>query len=97
MSRVQSFVANGYKAIPAKVFYKTSVSIVEWSDSEKLRAIFNVSNVRRLFLYGSKNARKASVVSDSVEKVEVPDAGHFMLLDQPEFCYRTLAQFISQK
>jgi pimeloyl-ACP methyl ester carboxylesterase len=91
------FRSKWLQAIPAKVFYKTSVSIVEWSNSEKLRTIFNTSNVKRLFLYGSKNARKAGVVSDSVEKVEVPDAGHFTLLDQPEFCYRVLGEFINRK
>lgn len=82
------------QSIPASVFYKTSVSIVEWADSEKLQTIFNGSNVKRLFLYGSKNASKARAVSDSVAKVEIPDAGHFMLLDDPEACYRALSDFI---
>jgi pimeloyl-ACP methyl ester carboxylesterase len=82
------------EAIPAEVFYKTSASIVDLSNSERLQTIFNDTNVRRLFMYGSKNARKAAEVSDSVEKVEIPDAGHYMLLDQPQACFAALRKLI---
>jgi pimeloyl-ACP methyl ester carboxylesterase len=80
--------------IPAMVFYKTSISIVEWSTSEKLREIFNTSTVRRLYMYGSKNAAKAKSVTESVKKVEIPNAGHFMLIDQPHACHDALKDFI---
>jgi pimeloyl-ACP methyl ester carboxylesterase len=83
------------QTIPASVFYETSVSVVKWANSEKLQTIFNTSRTKRLFLYGSKNASKANAVSDSVTKVEVPNSGHFMLLDDPEACFRAFAAFIT--
>jgi hypothetical protein len=83
--------------IPANVFYETSVSIVALSKSEKLLALFNNSNLWRMFMYGSKNARKADVVSGAIENVEIHDAGHFLLLDQPDACYRALCAFITGK
>ena len=83
--------------VPAKVFYLTSVSIVEWSRSEKLRDLFNASEVRRLFMYGSQNAIKADALAARVEKVEIPDTGHFMLLDNPSACYEALRRFITAR
>lgn len=80
--------------IPAHVFYKSSLSIVEWSKSEKLKDIFNNSSVKRLFMYGGANIEKSASVSDTVQKVEISNAGHFMLIDQPDKCYQALNQFI---
>ncbi|MDB5179045.1 MAG: hypothetical protein JWN01_988 [Patescibacteria group bacterium] len=91
-----SFRSRWLEMIPAFVFYKTSVSIVEWSQSEKLLGLFNGSEVRRLFIYGEKNAYKAEVVSDLVEKAEIPGAGHFMLLDDPAACYRGLGTLLAK-
>src|SRR5476649_1926966 len=40
------------QTIPARVFYETSVSVVKWANSEKLRTIFNSSHTKSLFIYG---------------------------------------------
>jgi pimeloyl-ACP methyl ester carboxylesterase len=84
------------KLVPARVLYKTSLSIVEWSKSKKLNEIFNNTTVKRQFVYGSENANKASRVSDSVKKVEIPKSGHFMTLDNPASSYKAIEKFISQ-
>src|SRR3989344_9248007 len=69
--------------IPDFVFYKTSVSIVNWSRSEKLLKLFRESHLNKLFLYGDKSRQKTVVLPDNIERTEVPNAGHFMLLENP--------------
>lgn len=76
--------------VPALIFYQASRSIVEWSKSEKLQDLFNGSSIKRTFIYGSKNAGKAAAVASSVEKIEIPETGHFMLLDQPGKCFQAI-------
>lgn len=83
--------------IPAKVFYKTSTSIVDWSKSEKLLDLFVGSQVKRMFMYGSRNAVKADTLVESISKVVIDEAGHFMLLDNPQACYAALNDFIEDK
>ncbi len=85
------------RQIPAAVFYKSSMSILAWSKSGKLQTMFNNATIRRLFMYGDQNVHKAEIVSAAVTKVSVTGAGHFMLLDQPNACYRSLQEFISKK
>jgi pimeloyl-ACP methyl ester carboxylesterase len=82
------------ETMPARVFYQTSQSIVRWSKSGKLQDLFNSSSIKHVYIYGSRNARKAGSVSGSAIKVEIPEAGHFMLLDQPDLCFQAIRKFI---
>jgi pimeloyl-ACP methyl ester carboxylesterase len=55
------------------------------------------SNVRRLFLYGEQNRRKREALSTSEAVVEIPNAGHFMLADNPQDTLRVINNFLSKK
>lgn len=82
------------KKVPDFVFYKTSISVVDWAKSEKLLKSFKDSLVKKMFLYGDKNSEKANILPDSTEKAEVLNAGHFMLVDNPEGCYENIRRFL---
>lgn len=79
---------------PAYAFYHTSRSIVEWSRSQKLIPLFMESRVKKVFVYGERNHRKASVLPNTAAKVEIPNAGHFMWSDNPEETLRTTEDFL---
>ncbi len=78
----------------ARAFQGSSVSIVEWSKSERLVPLFNDAPQRKAFLYGSTNARKVANVGKSVQAIEIPDAGHFMMCDNPKETYESIEGFI---
>ncbi len=80
--------------IPANVFHKTSHSIVDWAKSEKLLQIFLAAPQRKLFIYGDKNLSKATILSPSIECVEIPKAGHFMLHDNFEATAKAIEIFL---
>ncbi len=81
--------------IPDYVFYTTSRSIVDWSKSGKMLKKFLSSDVRKLFLYGDQNRRKTKCLDSSVETAEIPHAGHFMLMDNPDACAGKITAFIA--
>jgi len=78
------------------VFYKTSVSIVEWSKSEKLLKLFKESSVRKLFVYGEKNSYKVKILPKNFNSEMISNAGHFMLIDNPSECYKAFEEFYSE-
>lgn len=80
--------------IPDFVFYKTCKSIIEWSKKGVLLKTFVGAKVKKLFVYGEKNKNKAQRLPDSIEKAEIPNSGHFMLLDNPNVCYGVIHQFL---
>lgn len=80
--------------IPDYAFYKSSQSIVEWSKSKKLLGLFNDSPVRKLFVYGDANRRKTEFLAPSIQTAEIPNAGHFMLLDNLNACCEKIEDFI---
>lgn len=75
-------------------FYGSSHSIVEWSQSEKLLPLFVESPVNKLFVYGEKNRRKVAELPASIAKAEIAQAGHFMLMDNPEETLTVLEGFL---
>jgi pimeloyl-ACP methyl ester carboxylesterase len=79
--------------IPDFAFYKTCESIVHWSSTGELLKSFKAAQCKKLYMYGSKNKNKADVLSPEIARVEIPNAGHFMLQDNPEVCYRKLQDF----
>lgn len=80
--------------IPDFVFYKTSLSIVKLARSEKLLEVFKELPFERMFLFGDRNAQKAEIIPTDIKKVEVSNAGHFMLLDNPGECYKAIKNFL---
>lgn len=67
--------------IPDFAFYRSAASIVKWSKSEKLLALFLGAPQKKLYVYGEKNGEKAKRLPNFIEKTEIPNAGHRMLTD----------------
>lgn len=81
------------ESTPDYAFYKSSQSIVSWSKSEKLKEIYNNSSIKKLFIYGDKNTYKVtSVTTGSLAKIN--NAGHAMLLDNPQECWKKIEEFM---
>lgn len=80
--------------IPDYAFYKSSKSIVDWSKSEELLKIFNESHHERLFMYGDSNSSKIEFLDDSIQLAEVPDSGHFMILDNYKETAEKIVSFV---
>lgn len=79
--------------IPDFVFYRSATSIVRWSKSEELLALFLNAPQKKLYVYGEKNAEKAQRLPSNIEKAEIQNAGHRMLADNPVGCYLALEKF----
>ncbi|RJQ75767.1 alpha/beta fold hydrolase [Pseudonocardiaceae bacterium YIM PH 21723] len=66
-------------------------SLVEWSDSGKLLDWMN-ARPRASYFYGTSSAPNYLLPRLQVGNVvEVPDSGHFAMVDNPTFTYRALA------
>jgi pimeloyl-ACP methyl ester carboxylesterase len=83
------------ESTPNYSFYGASKAIVEHSRDEKLIPLFVQSPVRKLFVYGERNKRKRDILPQSVPCAEVPNAGHFMLADNPKDTLKIIGDFLS--
>jgi pimeloyl-ACP methyl ester carboxylesterase len=81
--------------IPDYVFYASSQSIVEWSKSEKLLALFGESQCCSLYVYGDRNKEKLLTVPNHISTCQINNSGHFMLLDNPNSTYACLEGFLA--
>lgn len=72
-------------------FYRSSESLVKWSDSGRLLDLFLGLNVPKCYIYGEQNA-VAPVMKrlSSVPKIMIPQAGHGMMADNPQGFYTSL-------
>ncbi len=72
-------------------FYRSSESLVEWSDSGRLLELFLELDVRKCYVFGELNAG-APVIRrlTSVPKLMIPNAGHGMMTDNPSRFYKEL-------
>jgi len=88
------FRLTAIEKIPDFVFYKTSKSIVEWSESQKLLEIFLTVKQKKLFVYGDQNQFKINSLQGKIASASIKNAGHFMLLDNFEDCSREIQKFL---
>ncbi len=81
-----------------EAFYKTAESVVEWSDSGKLLAIFvEQLTCRREYILGDRNnAMPILAKLPGITKVAIPDSGHVMMLDNPPGFHRAVCNFLVQ-
>jgi len=87
------FLLEGMAVCSKRAYYKASVSLVVWSDSGDLLWKFEQLPCRKAYLYGD-HTRSLEAVRDlegEVECIQVPGAGHFMMLDNPVGFYAKLA------
>ncbi len=76
-------------------FYRSAISLVEWTESGKLLDLFNNIKVRKAFFFGEENKDISTLKKiKSEEKIMVPKVGHPMMTDNPKDFYIRLAQFI---
>lgn len=74
--------------------HQTARSLVEWSDSGKLLELFN-SLACKAYLYGNLDNREyvLNQIADAAISA-IPNAGHFMMVDNPSSFYRVLAEVL---
>ena len=89
----------GYYALDgtnANVFYKSSKSLVEWSDNNHiLLKKFLDMKCSKLYVCGSQNS-KSEVLNylDNTKKLMIENTGHFSMIDFPDVFYNYLENFI---
>jgi pimeloyl-ACP methyl ester carboxylesterase len=88
--------AEWYKAVDPATLHQAARSLVEWSDSGKLLESF-LRLPRRAYMYGAADDK--SYLLDRLAgtgTVKVPDAGHFMMVDNPAVFYKTVSMVIGR-
>lgn len=88
--------AEGLKQIPAYVFLRTSKSIVKYSESEELLRMFLQGSTPRLFILGENGTCSSRPQSEYIQILSIPDAGHFMLLDNPSATFGGISDFLNR-
>jgi len=69
-------------------FYKSSLSLVEWSGSGKLLSRFEGLDVKKVYVYGEKNSgMKVLEELEGIDQICIRGSGHFVMQDNTlEFC-----------
>ncbi len=76
-------------------FYRSSESLVKWSDSGKLLKLFVDLDIAKYYLFGDKNRNSPTVkLLSTVPKVEITNAGHAMMNDNPQEFYQKLLEVL---
>lgn len=73
------------REVSVKGIYRTSQSIIATAKSGLLK-VWNQKTKDEFYICGSQNKDKYRDIADFV----IQDAGHFMLIDNPQGCYSTL-------
>jgi pimeloyl-ACP methyl ester carboxylesterase len=86
--------ARWYAQADPCALHETAMSLVEWSDSNKLLALFK-SLHGRAYIYG-ENEIKDYLIADlqDVSSYRIPDAGHFVMLDNPDAFYPLVSELV---
>ena len=73
--------------------HRSAISLVEWSDCGRLLDSFLTMPVPAAYIYGAENDQAEVVpLLQSATVIRVPDAGHFVMNDNPGIFYRVLAE-----
>jgi len=84
--------ADWYAKSSRLALHRSGSSLVEWSDSDKLMALFN-RLPKKAFIHGDKtDISHLQPQFENVEVFSVTDSGHFMMLDNPTGFYSVLAK-----
>ncbi len=79
-------------------FYKSSESLVYWSDNGELMKRFKNLTCRKVYFYADRNSNIPVLpLINEANKVEIKDSGHFMMADNPEGFYSELARIIGSE
>jgi len=76
-------------------FYKSSTSLVAWSDSRRLLNRFKALKCKKRFFYGERHSGlKVLNELGNIETEAISGSGHFLMNDNPDEFYTKLFQFI---
>ncbi len=74
-------------------FYKSSKSLVAWSDSRRLLRKFRSLRCKKTYFYGDQNLDLKVLKELSNVRIEkISESGHFVMNDNPEEFYRKLLE-----
>jgi pimeloyl-ACP methyl ester carboxylesterase len=76
-----------------EVMHSIARSLVRWSDSGDLLDLLDLRHGD--FIYGDRDDRNHALQGIKGRVVAVPDAGHFMMVDNPDGFYQAIADLIS--
>lgn len=82
--------------IPDFVFLRTSKSIVEYSKSEELLKLFLQGEIPTLLILGENGTFSSRPSSAYIQTVNVSDAGHFMIIDNPKETLDLISNFLHE-
>jgi pimeloyl-ACP methyl ester carboxylesterase len=81
--------------VDPNAFYRCSVSLCNWSDGSRLLAIYRELTCPRTYICGALSKVTETLAALGGERViEIPDCGHFPMLEIPGVFYPLLAQLL---
>lgn len=89
--------ARWYAQTDPVAFHQVASSLVEWSDSGKLRSLFRSLPGTTAYLHGGDSGDLSYLLStlDGIPVHAIPGSGHFPMLDNPPALWRTVAQVLA--
>jgi pimeloyl-ACP methyl ester carboxylesterase len=82
----------------ALAYYKTSKSLVEWSESGNLLKIFEELKVNKAYFYGARDSEMKIIDKlRTIRKIPISHSGHFCMIDNPREFYSTLAEILTTR
>ncbi len=87
--------ADWVEACSAEAFHAAARSVVAWSDSGRLLEMFRELAVPKLYVCGACSAvPEVLACIEDTPKREIPDCGHFVMLERPAEFATILAEFL---
>ena len=78
-------------------YHMSAASLVAWADSGRLLRSFRDLAKKKFYLYGSKNISKPVLARlETISKISIESAGHFMMNDNPNEFYKIIAECLSE-
>jgi pimeloyl-ACP methyl ester carboxylesterase len=79
-------------------FYRSSESLVEWSNSNRFFELFMNLDLPKIYVFGDQNADLPVLqkLGRKLKTVSISNSGHFMMLDNPQEFYNKVLQFIKR-
>ncbi len=79
-------------------FYRSSRDLIELIRNDELVIRFNQLKTKKIYLYGDqsfKNLDRVLSAIPDIQKVNIPDSGHFPMIENPNFFYSIIKQNLS--
>ncbi|MPZ28432.1 MAG: alpha/beta fold hydrolase [Micromonosporaceae bacterium] len=89
--------AGWYAQADPAAFHQVASSLVEWSDSGKLRSLFRSLPGATAYLHGDDSGDLSYLLStlDGIPVYPVPGSGHFPMVDNPLVLWRVVAEVLA--